>query len=415
MNRTPKQVSEQNKKGLSRWLLVIPVTVFIIIGVSLFNNQEDTFENLEYINGQLLNKELLSITDNQWVKIYPQKNILQSLSLQSFFGSDLNWNRQGHAGLAFDSKAKSLLIFGSNTHGEDWDNRVHEFNLLSLQWIEHYSPSAKETYRSDQDKNAIAGENALFPWAMHTYDNIAYLPEMDALVVTSQVDHTPRSTEQSKTAQSNPTWIYSLNTREWKTLEQKEAPSFFASGSTYDPMTASLWAYKKGSLWQFEIAQQRWRKIPGRHKTDLGIHFMMTTDIKRHQLVFFGNHNNSNSLWVYTPGMLPEQQGTWEKKQPGGDFCPKDQHFPVAYDKQQGVFLLVPDENKEKSVTLVYSPDDNKYIRIMGADMPANGMNYMMVYDPYHRLFLLVTGDWNSPLNVWAFRLNMKTLNKIQS
>lgn len=97
-----------------------------------------------------------------------------------------------------------------------------------------------------------------------------------------------------------------------------------------------------------------------------------------------------------------------------GDLCPKDQHFPVAYDKQQGVFLLVPDENQEKSVTLVYSPDENEYIRIMGADMPANGMNYMMEYDPYHRLFLLVTGDWKSPVTVWAFRLNMQTLGRIQ-
>lgn len=140
----------------------------------------------------------------------------------------------------------------------------------------------------------------------------------------------------------------------------------------------------------------------------------MTTDTQRHQLVFFGNYNKSNSIWVYTPEPSPEQQGKWEKKQPNGDNCPKDQHFPVAYDQQQGVFLLLPDENKDKSVTLVYSPDENKYIRIIGGDMPANGMNYMMEYDPYHKLFFLVTGSWKKPVTVWAFRLNMQTLNAMQ-
>ena len=66
-------------------------------------------------------------------------------------------------------------------------------------------------------------------------------------------------------------------------------------------------------------------------------------------------------------------------------------------------------------MTLVYSPDESKYIRISGVDMPANGMNYMMAYGyPYHRSFLLVTEDWELPVTVWAFRLNMKTLNHMQ-
>lgn len=59
---------------------------------------------------------------------------------------------------------------------------------------------------------------------------------------------------------------------------------------------------------------------------------------------------------------------------------------------------------------MVYSPSDNRYIRVNGAEMPANGMNYMMEYDPYHHVFLLVTGDWKTPVAVWAFRLDMSEL-----
>ena len=76
--------------------------------------------------------------------------------------------------------------------------------------------------------------------------------------------------------------------------------------------------------------------------------------------------------------------------------------------------MLVPDESAEKSVTLVYSPDTNTYIKVIGADMPANGMNYMMDYDPYHRLFYLVTGDWSKPLKVWALRLDMQKIARME-
>ncbi len=413
MNRCPSKPINLRKSRIKRWFLIVLMVVLFVISYRLIlTDSIEPLERIENVNGQLLNRKLLAIDENHWVKIYPQETkLLQTLLFMTPADTELDWHRQEHAGLAFDAKAKSLLIFGSNTHGEDWDNRVHEFNLLSLKWVEHYTASAKESYRADTKKNAIAGEDGLFPWAMHSYDNIAYIPEMDALVVTADFNHTPQPTRQATQAKLSPTWIYDLNTRNWTILEQEHTPSFFASGSTYDPISSSLWAYKKGSLWQFNIREQLWRKVPGEHKTDLAMHFTMTTDIHRHQLVFFCNSNKSASIWVYTPGLWPDQEGTWEEKQPGGDTCPKDQHFPVAYDKQQGVFLLMPDESDTTSATLVYSPDTNKYIRVKGAQMSANGMNYMMAYDPYHRLFLLVTGDKHTPFNVWAFRLNMKTLN----
>jgi len=44
------------------------------------------------------------------------------------------WSRQGHAGMAFDRKRGTLLIFGSDTHGENWDNSVHEFDPRRRRW-----------------------------------------------------------------------------------------------------------------------------------------------------------------------------------------------------------------------------------------------------------------------------------------
>jgi hypothetical protein len=398
------------------WQRKYPLFFTTLFLVSLFAalmlwNKEDVYDKLEYVDGRLLNRDLLSLPVNQWVEIYPQhpkKSVIPNI-----FGA-VNWHRQGHAGMTFASNRGTLVIFGSNSHGDNWDNSVHEFSPLTLEWIDHYPASPKETYRSDERGIAVAGENELFPWAMHTYDSISYVPELGSLVVTSQTDHTPPPTELAKNARINPTWLYDLESKKWSILMQESGPSFFASGSSYDPVTTSLWAYRQGQLWQLDTKSGQWKLVPGNHNTGLTMHFTMVTDTKRHQFVFFGNYNKANSIWVYTPSISPDQEGKWENKQPGGDICPKAEHFPAAYDSHQGVFLLVPDENAEKSVTLVYSPDTNKYIKINAADMPANGMNYMMEYDPYHRLFYLVTGDWEKPLTVWALRLDMQQLASIE-
>jgi hypothetical protein len=241
-------------------------------------------------------------------------------------------------------------------------------------------------------------------------NNIVYAPPLDALVVSSRIDHTPAPTEEAKKARVNPTWIYHLDSHKWEPLYQPGSPSFFGAGSTYDADSASVWAFNHGQLWKLDLLRGVWKDIPNSHHPDLQMHFTMVTDVLRHQFMIFGDYGNSNSIWVYTPSTNPDQEGSWEKRQPSGDPCPKSQHFPVAYDTVQGVFLLVPHESPERSVTLIYSPDDNRYIRVPGAGIPVNKMNYMMEYDPYNRVFLLVRGDWKSPVTVWAFRLDMKLL-----
>jgi hypothetical protein len=416
-----KPTRKPMRRKASRWGHRIRFSAYIA-GAALFagfvifqaSQQDHLLDDLGFVDGRPINNRLLALPPNQWVKISPQlPAFMQALpaAAQMFYPApSLGWHRQGHAGLAFDSLRDSLLIFGSDSHGENWDNSVHEFSLLTLEWNTHYPASAKETYRANESGAAVAGDKGEYPWAMHSYDSIAYAPEIDALVLSASTDHTPPPTESAKNARANPTWIYHLEARQWEILPQIDAPSFFAAGSAYDSGTHSIWAYKKGQLWRFDLLQKKWIKTAGRHSIDVEIHYTLATDAMRHQLLIFGNYNGSNAIWTYTPAMNPDQEGKWEKKQPSGDACPKDEHLPVAYDSHQGVFLLLPDESQEKSITLIYSPKDNRYIRVYGAEMPATKMNYMMEYDPYHRLFLLVTGAWDTPVEVWAFRLDLNAL-----
>jgi hypothetical protein len=39
-------------------------------------------------------------------------------------------------------------------------------------------------------------------------------------------------------------------------------------------------------------------------------------------------------------------------------------------------------------------------------------MNYMMVYEKYHKVFLLVIGDHSRPVTVWGLKLDLGSLGK---
>jgi hypothetical protein len=82
---------------------------------------------------------------------------------------------------------------------------------------------------------------------------------------------------------------------------------------------------------------------------------------------------------------------------PLGTPFPPGQHFPVAYDSDHGVFLLVVDNTRyaedekgrrkptaraRSSSTFVYDLGSNRCVRLPDADLQPMGMNYMMAYDP---------------------------------
>lgn len=365
------------------------------------------------IGGQGLNRRLLNLTPNRWVVI------------DRAWGT--KWRRQAHAGIAYDSQRGRLYVFGSNTHGGNWDDSVHEFDPVTERWTTHYPSAAKESYRADAEGRAVAGDAMLLPWAMHTFDNIVYDPSLDAIIVTSFPLHNRQAKERVPEAKVHPTWIYDLQRRQWRIFgnEGKPSPTFFAAASAYDARRDTIVAYGNPGIWEIGPDRKEWRQATReRHHH---IHFNMVYDGRRGQLGVFGDSGGSNMVWIYSPGPEAGDSGTWARHLPGGDACPADEHFPAAFDDEHGVYLLVPDDRpsdtgnrggrKEaatRSVTIVYDPDADRYTRLPQGDLEPLGMNYMMVYDRYHKVFLLVTGDWRKPPVVWALRLD-PTLLGIQT
>jgi hypothetical protein len=340
--------------------------------------------------------QLRNLPPNRWVKYFESR--------------PGTWSRQGHAGMAFDTRRGSLLIFGSNTHGEDWDNAVHEFQPRLKRWVTHYAAVGPESYRVDEAGRPIAGTNALLPWAMHTYDAIEYHPGLDALIVTSTTEHNPRAGSVLGIRQQ-PTWIYDLSTRRWTPFPNngKPSPSFFGGSSAYDERRNVLVAYR-GDIWELDVAAGEWRKAAGGHH---GLHHTMVYDRRRGALFVFGDYQPTSVIWSYQPGAVAGEGGTWTKHQPTGDPCPPYTSVPVAYDFAQDVFVLVvdnvepgssPQRRAASASTYLYDPDANAYTRLPEADLAPVGMNYMMVWDRNDEVVFLVTGGQGGEVTVWAMR-----------
>lgn len=342
--------------------------------------------------------ELAALPPNQWVVFHKDET--------------LEWRRQGHAGGAYDTRRGTLLLFGSNSHGDDWDNSVHEFDPATRQWTTHYPPAHPSSYRGDERGYRVAGPaDQPQPWAMHTYDAVIYDPSLDALVVASVTAHTtlPQPIPEAK---RDPLWIYDLTERRWRIFDGKgdPVPVVFASAAAYDAGRDTLVVYGgngSGIVGLFELGpdRQQWHQVaPAHHE----IHFNMEYDSRRGTLAVFGNYGNTNTVWTYRPHPTPGKAGRWEKHVPEGE-CPPGQAFPAAFDSRAGVFLLVP-----RGVTCVYDPDANRYTVLPDAKIPPlegeYNMNYHMFYDERHGVFLVVTGGWRAAPVVWALRLDLDAL-----
>lgn len=338
---------------------------------------------------------LRSLPANRWVKYHEE--------------TPRTWSRQSHAGLAFDTRRGSLLVFGSDTHGENWDNSVHEFHPLRRRWETHYPQAGPETYRGDDKGRPVSGTDSVLPWAMHTYDAIEYHPRLDALLVAGSPLHNPK-TRTLGGIKEHPTWLYDLKTRRWSTFPNngKATPGFFGGAAVYDERRQIMVGYKD-RVWELDLQAGEWRQASGEGHHDL--HHTLGYDSRRGDLYAFGGYTRTNEVWRYRPGAAAGERPAWTKLRPAGDPCPPYTTVPVAYDASNGVFLLVVDMpapsrqgRATAASTFVYDPEANAYSKLPEAGLDAVAMNYMMAWDRNHGVFLLVTGR-DGVVTVWALRL----------
>ena len=203
-------------------------TVAIVVCLTGCTNNSDEDEQLENTFF------LMNLPANRWIEYHHLE--------------DGEWWRKGHAGMAYDAARGSLLVFGSDTHGEDWDNVAHEFIPNQREWVHHGVNSDSSTYRLNDEGQRVAGVADLAPWAMHTYDGVEYDSLRDNLIVVASPSHNPVG-KQIPGPKSDAIWLYNLSNKKWSIFDNRggNAPgNYFGAATAYDKTSHRFFYVRRG-------------------------------------------------------------------------------------------------------------------------------------------------------------------------
>ena len=345
---------------------------------------------VEPVAGGAANPGYAQLPKGKWVKIHQQHP-----------DDAIRFSRQRHAGSAFDRRRGELLLFGSDTHGRNWDNAVYRFSMSRLEWSRSYAPDGPETYRVNGEGIPVAGVNGDHPWAMHTFDAVMYDQRQDALIVASYPKHLKPGRfgnwmeEVWEGIRKHPTWIFDLKSRQWRYARGK-AVDFFPYATAYDSTRGVAVGFQPYGIYEFRDGS--WNKV-GR-ETYYAYHTNAVYDSGRQRFVIYGANDKRDAIYVYVPG----DDRAREMPTPGVR-PPGTQHQPMAYHDRLGRVVVLID-GADRASTWTYDPSADRWQRIEGADFPFPvGMDYMMQYDPVNDLLVLVASPEGEETSVWVLRL----------
>lgn len=335
---------------------------------------------------------------NRWVKIH-----------QMTPNDKVTFERQRHSGSTFDTLRNRLLIFGSDTHGTNWDNSIHAFDLNTLTWstVSASAPRASYTATANGLASAVT-DDGIQPWAMHTFDAINYDPINDRLIVASKPDHlkpgrfgdwiTP---EVWQSITTHPTWAFDFSTKYWTPIVRNQAVDFFPYATAYSNKEQAIFGFRPEAVYKLDNGNS-WNKIA---KSNINAyHTQAVWDAKNNTFIIAGAHDLRNDIYIYRPGAASTIRMTTPGKRPTGF-----QHSPMAYHSTSGQIAFVIDNNEkgnDVAQTWLYSLDKDQWTQVTSAEFPFHlGMNYHMQYSSkLDALVLLLQAAGSNP-SVWLLRL----------
>jgi hypothetical protein len=334
-----------------------------------------------------------SIPSGKWLKIH-----------QIAAGDELKFRRQEHSGSAWDNNRQRIMIFGSDTHGKDWDNSVYFFDLESRFWSRSGPPDGRDTYRASDKGLAVAGDfGGDRPWAMHAFDALAYDPINDRLIVASAPRHLAPGAFGNwmvglwEKVKRHPTWFYSIGENAWYPAAGRPQ-NFFPFATAYNSSTFLLIGFKPDGIFEFDTEKETWRKVAA--SSVAGYHTQAVYDNHNRAFVVFGENDKRNVVHSYRPGDKKS------KKMPTpGIRPPADEHVPLAFHSRLKVTVALVD-NGSGAETWGYDLPADNWKRFDSAEFPFKlGMNYHMQYSAKHDLLILVASKSAGLPEVWILRL----------
>lgn len=339
----------------------------------------------------------------RWVKLHEQKP-----------SDAVRFRRQGHGGACFDAARGRLILFGSDTHGRNWENSPLLFDVARRRWSRLYPADGPATYAVTPAGLPVAGPGKDHPWAMHTFGAVVLDPTRDEMIVASYPAHMVPGRFSSalrglwSKVKTFPTWTLDLKTGRWRALACKPV-HFFPYCAAWDSDRNVVLGYRPDGIYELSGRPRRWKRLA--RKVHLGgWHNNCVYDAHNKALVVFGNNKLRNDVEVYSPA-----DGRHRLMPTPGRRPPKDQHNPMAYEPRLRRTVVVVDrapggavgkEDNGTAETWLYDLAADAWTPVPTATLPfACGMNYNMVYDAERGRLLLVTGGYGRATAVWALGL----------
>jgi hypothetical protein len=307
-----------------------------------------------------------------------------------------------HAGGVIDPETSTLHFFGSDNHGDEWNNEVWSYDVVIMRWRQSYPEDAPATYRfKDGRKTTTTGR----PWAMHTFAMTAWDTAGRRLVVGAWQMHygldtlphvkvpagageswwqyTPASNTWAAAVPSpdlglghicyvgplrrvvgfdeenSPVTLYDPERRVFErfTASWGPRPAGYTRKSAYDPKRGRILLISSdpgANVWAFDLSKKRWSNLQVAARPPGNIYGSWDYDQSADAIV---------SLWAEDPG------GGFEN--PAG---------------KSRTFLVDLGRNLYREIRVDPSP-------------PYTGMSYRVLYDPRHQVTLAVEGG-----AVWSFK-----------
>jgi hypothetical protein len=321
---------------------------------------------------------------------------------------------ESHRGMAVDSTGGRLFLFGSDTHNQTTpDNAVHTFDADTLTWTASYIPEPVTYYLIDSDHwtTTVSGK----PWAAHTFDNIAYLPDQNQLLVMTAPEHNyPGMTAAGTSWVAKQTWLYDIASNSWQFLKDAGTPldnysfGLWAKGLVYDPNLKKVIGSGRDKTFMFNPVTQTWSNVAS---NDDGHNIHATADYNHvtGQSFLFGAVNTlPNHITTYEPEL-----SQWQEVLTTGVTPIDADGAQIAVDTVNDVIVYVSVMEDQYSYTNASGASQTLILDLHSMEWtipylsftPLNfGFGFTMGYLEKYNVSLYLTRDTSRHPEVWAFR-----------
>lgn len=307
-----------------------------------------------------------------------------------------------HAGGVIDPATSILYFFGSDNHGDEWNNEVWSYDPVTMTWAQSYPGDAPSTYRYlDGRKTTTTGH----PWAMHTFAMNAWDAASGRLVMGAWQMHydlerlphvmLPRDAPESW-------WQYDPAASAWTPTVR--GPDLGLGHLCYVPSLGRVIGFSGDNIpvTLYDPTKRTFQAFSGFFgRAPDGYTLRSAYDSRRNRILLVSWDKGPN-VWAFDLEKKRWSNLGVQNRPPG--------HIYGSWDYDQSADALVSlwpadpaggfNNESGKSRTFLIDLGRNTYREIRTEPAPPyTGMSFRVLYDPRHEVTLAVEGN-----EVWSFK-----------